>query len=513
MVWTLETSNGFESDKIKYDIVPYTRGRGLDLGCGHKKVWPHAIGVDNGHHFGQAGADVIVETCEDLGLFADGSMDFVFSSHLLEHIEDYEAALKEWWRVIKIGGYLVLYLPHKDFYPNIGQPGANPDHKHDFVPADIMDCMRYVDPYWELVQCQERNEGNEYSFLMVIKKRDADDAPTGITLTARKDGRMADGKTACVVRYGGFGDMVQMSSILPGLKREGYHVTVMTTPMGQSPLIADPHIDAWIIQDNNQVPNPELHAYWEVWRKKFDRWINLSEATEASAIAYPGRSPYYWTDRARRAYFGRVNYLELIHEIAGIDDAPNIVFYPTPEEKKWAEDQYRQFGTRPVIVWSLSGSSFHKAYPWTDAVVARLMLETDAVVVFVGDIACKILEQGWENEKRVLCTSGEWSIRQTLAFAQHAEVVVGPETGVVNSVGFNPRVHKVLLLSHSSEYNLCKDWLNYTALEPKGAPCYPCHKMHLTRDSCVEDEETGAALCAARISPDDVFAAILATPK
>jgi predicted SAM-dependent methyltransferase/ADP-heptose:LPS heptosyltransferase len=502
MVWTPDGPQGFESDKVKHDIVPYTRGSGLDLGCGHRKVWPHAIGVDNGHHFGQAGADVIVDSCEDLGLFADGSMDFVFSSHLLEHIEDYKAALKEWWRVIKIGGYLVLYLPHKDFYPNIGQPGANPDHKHDFRPDDILDAMQDIGDAEFLIN-EERNGGREYSFLQVYRKLDDGSGWIDRTIEPKPT------KTACVVRYGGFGDMLQMSSILPGLKREGYHVTVMTTPMGQSPLIADPHIDAWIIQDNNQVPNPELHVYWEHWRKKFDRWVNLSEATEASAIAYPGRSPYYWTDRARRSYFGRVNYLELIHEIAGIDDAPNIVFYPTPEEKQWAEEQYRQFGDRPVIVWSLSGSSFHKAYPWTDNVVARLMLETDAVVVFVGDIACQILEQGWENEKRVLCTSGKWSIRQTLAFAQHAEVVVGPETGVVNSVGFNAFVHKVILLSHSSEYNLCKGWVNYKALTPKDAPCYPCHKMHLTKESCVEDQETGAALCAARISPDDVFEAIL----
>jgi ubiquinone/menaquinone biosynthesis C-methylase UbiE len=53
-------------------------------------------------------------------------MDFVYSAHLLEHVQDFESALREWWRVIKPGGYLVLYLPHKKFYPNIGVPGSNP---------------------------------------------------------------------------------------------------------------------------------------------------------------------------------------------------------------------------------------------------------------------------------------------------------------------------------------------------------------------------------------------------
>ena len=59
--------------------------------------------------------------CKKLELFASQSMDFVFSSHLLEHIEDAGAALKEWWRVIKHNGYLVLYLPDDELYPKMGE--------------------------------------------------------------------------------------------------------------------------------------------------------------------------------------------------------------------------------------------------------------------------------------------------------------------------------------------------------------------------------------------------------
>ena len=35
-------------------------------------------------------------------------------------------------------------------------------------------------------------------------------------------------KKAAVVRYGAIGDMVQVSSIFPGLKDQGYHLTVYT---------------------------------------------------------------------------------------------------------------------------------------------------------------------------------------------------------------------------------------------------------------------------------------------
>ena len=36
--------------------------------------------------------------------FESESVDYIVSSHMLEHIKDYKAALREWWRVIKQGG-------------------------------------------------------------------------------------------------------------------------------------------------------------------------------------------------------------------------------------------------------------------------------------------------------------------------------------------------------------------------------------------------------------------------
>ena len=116
---------------------------------------------------------------------------------------------------------MALYLPHKLYYPNVGQPGANPDHKHDFMPADIINAMQKIGG-WNLIEREERNGGNEYSFLLVFRKRD--DAQQRSEIEDRKKPK----RSVCVVRYGGFGDMLQAANILPGLKRQGYHVTVMT---------------------------------------------------------------------------------------------------------------------------------------------------------------------------------------------------------------------------------------------------------------------------------------------
>jgi len=157
----------------------------------------------------------------------------------------------------------------------------------------------------------------------------------------------------------------------------------------------------------------------------------------------------------------------------------------------------------------LSGSSIHKFYPHQDAVIARLLLEVPNVRIFLcGDIACKILEDGWSKEPRVVCLSGEDNIRDTLALAKYADVVIGSETGVLNAVAFEDS-RKVCLLSHSSHENLTKHWKNTAALTAKGLSCYPCHRLHHTRDHCPEDKETGASLCQRLIDPEEVFRAVI----
>ena len=508
MTWRADGPQGNEAAKIKHLIVPYTRGRVLDLGCGVAKCFPHFIGVDNGHHAREFGwehkPDVNVEDCARLDLFRSEGVDAVFSSHLLEHIGDYRGALHEWWGLIKFGGHLVLYLPHKDYYPNIGQPGANPDHKHDFEPRDIINAMREIDPYWALVLCENRNEGDEYSFLMVFQKRHRKEAPTGHSLPV-----MRAKKTAMVCRFGGFGDLLMASSVLPGLKGQGYHVTFMTTPRGRDLLAEDPHIDAWWVQDEGQVPDGELAAYWEAVGSRFDKFVNLSESVEGTLLAVPGRSNHRWPDEVRRRRLGTVNYLDFIHELAEVPRGPKLRFYPTQAEWAWAEGFRDELGEDSfVIVWSLAGSSLHKAYPWTDNVVARLMLECPkAKIVFVGETACQILEQGWEEEPRVVRRSGVWSIRESLTFLEVADCVVGPETGVLNAAGFL-RAAKVIMLSHSSHENLTRDWKRTTVLTAEGLPCHPCHRLHFGDRYCHVEPESHAALCAFGIDPARVFEAI-----
>lgn len=519
-MWRADDPQGGEAEKVKFDVVWYTRGIGLDLGCGPRKAFPHMLGVDSCADTALFGIpikpDVVCKDAHDLdGEIEDASVDFIFSSHLLEHLQDTRAALANWWKKIKPGGHLVLYLPHRDFYPNVGQPGANPDHKHDFVPLDIQQHMAAIGS-WDLLVEEERDGGTEYSFLQVFRKRERDDG-----LHHRPAYSPRPAKTACVVRYGGFGDSIQASNILPELKRQGYHVSFMTTPRGHDILKHDPHIDEFLIQDNDQVPNHELSDFWAAQAKRFDRFIQLSESVEGTLLAMPGRANHMWPDALRRRELGK-NYLEFTADLAELPYRSDARFYAAPEEAA-AASRYlvdirsdlagplrigMRLPERFFILWCLSGSSVHKFYPGQDLVMRRVLATIpEAVIITNGDEACQVLEAGWESQPRVRCESGKMGIRQTLTLAQHVDCVVGPETGVLNAVAFEP-MGKVIMLSHSSPENLTKHWVNTDVLTPANTACYPCHRLHIGGEFCPRDQETRAAACQADIAPDRVYAAI-----
>ena len=66
-------------------------------------ILPHAIGVDVDY----PGYDGVTLP------FADGSVDTVYSSHMLEHAPDYKATIRDRYRTLKPGGFIVCVVPHQ----------------------------------------------------------------------------------------------------------------------------------------------------------------------------------------------------------------------------------------------------------------------------------------------------------------------------------------------------------------------------------------------------------------
>jgi ADP-heptose:LPS heptosyltransferase len=118
-----------------------------------------------------------------------------------------------------------------------------------------------------------------------------------------------------------------------------------------------------------------------------------------------------------------------------------------------------------------------------------------------------MIEAPWVNEPRIVRRSGVWNIRQTMGLAHLCDLVIGPETGVMNAVAMQS-MPKIVLLSHSSVENLTRDWINTYSVFSTKTPCAPCHKMIYDWSQCVRDEASGTAQCQVDIHPDAVWEAV-----
>lgn len=510
MTWFINAPQGDEASKVRFDVLPWCAQGGLDVGCGPKKVWPTMVGVDSCIDTALFGIpmapDMRVKDAAKLPMFASDFMPCVFSSHLLEHIEDYPAALREWWRLIKPGGTLVLYLPHRDLYPNIGQPGSNPDHKHDFVEQDIIDVFALAMPDWSLLVNEKRDQGYEYSFLQVWRK----EAPgTGQHHPWREP---KPAKTAAIVRLGGNGDALWSASVARHLHAEGHAVTLYAAANGIDVLRHDPHIARFVEIPHNVLDDADLLNYWANEAPKYTKWVNLIGSVEGRLLPHQSQSDFYLPHDVRRALMD-VNYLDMAHRYAEIPLPRDIEghgqrFYPSAEEARLADD-FRAKLDGPLVVISPTGSGPFKTWPHAQHFM-RLMAQHGVHTLMLGDLTglpdlepVEIDGKAWGH-----VIGREWPLRMALAFTLRADAVVATESVFANAVAFEA-MPKVVMLSHSSNENLTRDWINTAALEAPVA-CHPCHRIHnAAAVMCGKDKLTGAAACMAYYSADLVAGLVL----
>lgn len=138
-------------------------GEGLDVGCGDDPVLPTV------ERFDKADGDA-----NDLSRYVTKSYDFVFASHVLEHMEDPRHALEEWLSVVRPGGHLVVIVPDEDLYEQGSFPSVfNDDHKHTFtisktrswspVSVNVLDLVRGLDA--EVISVELQDHGYDRRLL------------------------------------------------------------------------------------------------------------------------------------------------------------------------------------------------------------------------------------------------------------------------------------------------------------------------------------------------------------
>lgn len=148
-----ETSKSIARRLRDVSYVRYFAGNGIDVGCGDDPLGQYAP------LFPKMGSvrewDLADGDAQELPGVEPASLDWLHSSHCLEHLRHPLAALARWCEVVRPGGHLVVIVPDEDLYEQGSWPSRyNGDHKHSFtvgkakswspVSIDVLDLLKAV---------------------------------------------------------------------------------------------------------------------------------------------------------------------------------------------------------------------------------------------------------------------------------------------------------------------------------------------------------------------------------
>ena len=129
-----------ETSRCRERLTPFCSGSGVDVGFGGDPIKRDSITVDLVRPYTQVGIKPRHLSVEEGGMpwltrwFAPRSLDYVFSSHLIEDFTycDQRQIIEDWMTVTRKGGVIVLYQPDQQAFEahcrRTGQ-GLNAAHK------------------------------------------------------------------------------------------------------------------------------------------------------------------------------------------------------------------------------------------------------------------------------------------------------------------------------------------------------------------------------------------------
>jgi hypothetical protein len=153
-----------EAQKTLHRFAPFLEGQGLDVGCGYFEdermerfdFMPFCVP--------QYLKDIVTNKL-------DKQYDFVFNSFCLNDCDNRETALANMLAMVKPGGYLLMYLPHKEHYPLRGMDEEEIVSLFDSLPdTEIRSMERHA--LHDLMEYEELDkELEEYAFSTVVRKK------------------------------------------------------------------------------------------------------------------------------------------------------------------------------------------------------------------------------------------------------------------------------------------------------------------------------------------------------
>ncbi len=319
-------------------------------------------------------------------------------------------------------------------------------------------------------------------------------------------------KWAAIARYGGIGDNLMAGSPLRVLKKMGYMTEVITGSPNHVLFHHNPYIDKLSVHDTDRdLPKNDVEG-WQRWHesrsREYDIFIHASHGCEGRHAVFKHMTSFWWPPEQRRKICSG-SYLETMHDLGPVPYDFGPLFFASPEEHANAMVVKKQIGER-FLLWVLSGTRIDKVYPRATYVIPRIIKELDIPVLVMGGphemerAMAQTIRDAVEvtnGDREKLFIADPYPIRISLALALCADLVVTPDTGTAWAVAMEP-MPKIVLISHASAENITKHWVNTITLhaDPSRVPCWPCHRLHDDKSTCVENREKTGAACISDIS-------------
>ena len=148
--------------------------KGIDIGAGGDPLnaWCWTLDLPAPYTAVGATPQILRGTVRDLSMFCDSALDYIYTSHLLEdfHYPEMCAILRDFARILRPGGHVLLYLPDEPIYRAQTSPLIrNRAHKEPDLCCEIFrrNVVAHCPP---LIEVHANPHCETYSWEMILRK-------------------------------------------------------------------------------------------------------------------------------------------------------------------------------------------------------------------------------------------------------------------------------------------------------------------------------------------------------
>jgi len=298
------------------------------------------------------------------------------------------------------------------------------------------------------------------------------------------------GESIALIRGGhGIGDMLQCTPVVRRLKEAGCrHITVVCYPSTEPVMRHNPYVD--LIEyfdpaiDNKALPIAERLAaarrQEEHLARDFDLVINLAQTVEGDFVyktaVYPnadGSPVAVPALAARREKAKDVNLFEQMIIKAGLPLAPGDrclpeLYFSTGEDEDFAAFIAQKKKATRWVLWNPTGSSAQKTlHGCVGLIRAALEKYPDSHHFMVGSLQSNV------RDPRVSVVGMGWDMRTLFSRLRAMDLVVAPDSALLNAAGAFQQVAKLGYFTHSYPGHILKHFDRADSVQAT-CSCSPC---------------------------------------